>query len=90
MAPAEPGRVVGEPARGVPVRGLLLRRTSQGSETAASGVMQRSAIGAGDDCCDRGRSRSSRALWRGPRVRRRPVLTTAPPLVAIVALTAWP
>ena len=30
----------------------------------ASGVMQPSAIGAGDDCCDRGRSRSSRALWR--------------------------
>ena len=28
------------------------------------GVMQSSAIGAGDDCCDRGRSRSSRALWR--------------------------
>ncbi len=26
--------------------------------------MQPSAIGAGDDCCDRGRSRSSRALWR--------------------------
>ena len=32
--------------------------------TPASGVMQPSAIGAGDDCCDRGRSRSSRALWR--------------------------
>ena len=31
---------------------------------AARGVMQPSAIGAGDDCCDRGRSRSSRALWR--------------------------
>ena len=31
-------------------------------ETAAIGVMQPSAIGAGDDCCDRGRSRSSRAL----------------------------
>ena len=28
------------------------------------GVMQSSAIGAGDGCCDRGRSRSSRALWR--------------------------
>ena len=28
------------------------------------GVMQPSAIGAGDDCCDRGRSRSLRALWR--------------------------
>jgi hypothetical protein len=26
--------------------------------------MQPSAIGAGDDCCDRSRSRSSRALWR--------------------------
>ena len=34
------------------------------ARTAASGVMQPSAIGAGDDCCDRGRSRSSRALWR--------------------------
>ena len=32
------------------------------ARTAASGVMQPSAIGAGDDCCDRGRSRSSRAL----------------------------
>ena len=32
--------------------------------TAGLGVMQPSAIGAGDDCCDRGRSRSSRALWR--------------------------
>ena len=31
---------------------------------AHKGVMQPSAIGAGDDCCDRGRSRSSRALWR--------------------------
>ena len=29
-----------------------------------SGVMQPSAIGAADDRCDRGRSRSSRALWR--------------------------
>ena len=31
---------------------------------APLGVMQPSAIGAGDDCCDRGPSRSSRALWR--------------------------
>ena len=31
---------------------------------AHKGVMQPSAIGAGDDCCGRGRSRSSRALWR--------------------------
>src|SRR5436190_21698266 len=31
--------------------------------TQHKGVMQPSAIGAGDDCCDRGRSRSSRALW---------------------------
>jgi hypothetical protein len=34
------------------------------TSTAAYGVMQPSAIGAGDDCCHRGRSRSSRALWR--------------------------
>ena len=34
------------------------------TRTAGPGVMQPSAIGAGDDCCDRGRSRSSRALWR--------------------------
>ena len=34
------------------------------TRTTAPGVMQPSAIGAGDDCCDRGRSRSSRALWR--------------------------
>ena len=33
-------------------------------DITAPGVMQPSAIGAGDDCCDRGRSRSSRALWR--------------------------
>ena len=34
------------------------------TRTVAPGVMQPSAIGAGEDCCDRGRSRSSRALWR--------------------------
>ena len=55
-----------------------------------SGVMQPSAIGAADDRCDRGRSRSSRALWRRAARNAAPVLTMAPPLVAIVAPTAWP
>ena len=41
-------------------------------------VMQSSAIGAGDDCCDRGRSRSSRALWRRAALRRRPVSRRLP------------
>ena len=39
-------------------------QSSRHAGATASGVMQPSAIGAGDDCCDRGRSRSSRALWR--------------------------
>jgi hypothetical protein len=43
--------------------GLLLdRQSSHALETSGSGVMQPSAIGAADDCCDRGRSRSSRSL----------------------------
>ena len=54
------------------VRGLggLLRGEQSSHQRAAQltavslGVMQPSAIGAGDDCCDRGRSRRSRALWR--------------------------
>jgi hypothetical protein len=66
---------------------LLAHGSSHEGGTIASGVMQPSAIGAGDDCCDRGRSRSSRALWRRAARQAAPVLTMAPPLVAIVALT---
>lgn len=53
-----------QPGRGPGLDGALLVQSGRHAETTASGVMQSSAIGAGDDCCDRGRSRSSRALWR--------------------------
>jgi hypothetical protein len=66
---------------------LVFCESSHVPDAIASGVMQPSAIGAGDDCCDRG---AHELFGDGPRVRRRPVLTMAPPLVAIVALTAWP
>ena len=43
---------------------VLPRDGGHRATVAEIGVMQPSAIGAGDDCCDRGRSRCSRALWR--------------------------
>ena len=52
------------PQSGQPARLPLCCHSGHEPETSASGVMQPSAIGAGDDSCDRGRSRSSRALWR--------------------------
>ena len=42
----------------------VVEQSGHAGTATAIGVMQPSAIGAGDDCCDRGRSRSSRALWR--------------------------
>ena len=62
--PRSPSRA--SASRNRPVGGGLpmVEQSGHHVDVTAPGVMQPSAIGAGDDCCDRGRSWSSRALWR--------------------------
>jgi hypothetical protein len=64
--PSRNPRALGSQSCPTPAHAMTSRSapTVPATDAAALGVMQPSAIGAGDDCCDRGRSRSSRALWR--------------------------
>src|SRR5438270_11034381 len=58
--------------------------------TQHKGVMQPSAIGAGDDAVIAAGRGAHEVFWRRAARQAAPVLTVAPPLVAIVAPTAWP
>jgi hypothetical protein len=90
MAPAGPGRVLGEPARSIAVRGCFVAGPVRDLRLPQQAFMQPSPLVPVTTAVIAAGRGAHELFGDGPRVRRRPVLTMAPPLVAIVALTAWP